>query len=97
MRIRVRVAGPQTGRRGIIRTEEGEKSMVVGQIRRMISVASVKAQCYSLLGRLETLGAGATAARGRRTEALDLNRRWRRARQAHFLSEKQGRNILLNY
>ena len=50
---RVRVSGPQVGRNGVIRTEEGEKAVVMGYIRRRISVASVKGQCFSLLGRLD--------------------------------------------
>ena len=68
--------------------------MVEGYIRRMVSITSVKAQCHSLLGRLETIGAGAPALMGRRKEALELDMRWRRSRKAHFLSEKQGWNIL---
>ena len=91
---RVRVAGPQRGRGGYMRTEEGEKSVIVGYIRRMVSITSIKAQCHSLLGRLEALGVGAPAARGRRKETLELDTRWRRARQAHCLSERQGWNIL---
>ena len=77
---RVRVAGPQTGRKGYQRTEEGEKSVIVGYIRRMIPITTVKAQCHSLPGRLEAIGAGAPAAMGRRKEAPDLDMRWRRAR-----------------
>ena len=91
---RVRVAGPQRGRKGFIRSEEGEKSIVVGQLRRMISVAAVRAQCHSLLGRLEGLGTGGVAARGRRQEAIDLDRRFRKQRQAQWVSERQGWNIL---
>ena len=90
---RVRVAGPQASRKGVMRTEEGEKSMVVAYIRRLVAVASVKAQCHSLLGRLEALGPGAAAARGRRKEAMELDRRWRRSAQASLLSERQGWNV----
>ena len=90
---RVRVAGPQAARKGVMRTEEGEKSVAVGYIRRLVSVASVKAQCHTLLGRLEALGPGAAAARGRRNLAIELDRRWRRSTQASILSEKQGWNV----
>ena len=90
---RVRVAGPQAGRKGVMRTEEGEKSVVMSYIRKRISVASVKAQCFSLLGRLEALGPGVAAARGRRREAIDLDKRYRRAARAAILSERQGWNI----
>ena len=91
---RVRMAGPQTGRKGYQRTEEGEKSVIVGYIRRMVSITTFKAQCHSLLGRLEAIGAGAPAAMGRRKEALELDMRWRRSRKAHCLSERQGWNIV---
>ena len=47
----------------------------------------------SLLGRLEALGPGVAAARGRRREAIDLDKRYRRATRAAILSERQGWNI----
>ena len=53
---RVRVAGPQRGRRGVQRSEDGERSMVVSSIRRRLSIAAVRAQSSSLLGHLEGLG-----------------------------------------
>ena len=54
---RARIADPQTrGRRGQTLTEEGIKSLAVGYIRRKLGIAAVKAQCHSLLGRLEGLG-----------------------------------------
>ena len=90
---RVRVAGPQGSRKGVMRCEEGEKALVVAYIRRLVSVASVKAQCYFLLGRLEAVGPGAAAARGRRNHALELEGRYRRATQASILSERQGFNV----
>ena len=90
---RVRVAGPSTGKRGLERTEEGEKSIVIGYLRRSLSVATVKAQAFSLLGRLEGLGPGAAAARSRRLQAAELDRQWRRQQQAYMLSQKQGFSI----
>ena len=69
---RVRVAGPQRGRKGVVRTEEGEKSIAVSFIRRTLSLASIRAQSHSLLGRLEGLGRGLTAAMGSRKEAWTL-------------------------
>ena len=54
------------------RSPEGERSLVVGQIRRRLSVAAVKAQCSSLLGRLEVIGPGMKEAAGRRARALDV-------------------------
>ena len=90
---RVRVAGPQRGRKGI-RSEEGERSVVVGQIRRKLSLAAIKAQCSSLLGRLESLGPGSSAAAGRRREALGLARKWDRELEEYNRSVLQGRNVL---
>jgi hypothetical protein len=91
---RVRVAGPQKGRRGMVRSEEGEKSIAVGYIRRTLSLAGIRAQSHSLLGRLEGLGRGVTAAMGRRNEALQLERVWHRERKATALSLRNGVNIL---
>ena len=87
---RVRVAGPSTGRRDKIRPEEGERAVVMGYLRRTLSVAAIKAQCSSLLGRLEGLGPGAAAARNRRRQALELERQTRLQQRAHDLSVKQG-------
>ena len=80
--------------RGDSRSEEGEKAVAVSYIRRRVSVAAVKGQCLSLLGRLEVLGPGTAAAAGRRKWALVQEQRWRRDRQAMLLSERQGRSIL---
>ena len=63
------MAGPQKGRRGMVRSEEGEKSIAVGYIRRTLSLAGIRAQSHSLLGRVEGLGRGLTTAMGRRNEA----------------------------
>ena len=63
-------------------------------IRRRVSVAAVKGQCVTLLGRLEVLGPGTAAAAGRRGEAKAQELRWKRARQAMLLGERQGRNII---
>ena len=93
---RVRVALPQSAavRRGDSRSEEGEKAVAVTYIRRRVSVAAVKGQCISLLGRLEVLGPGTAAAAGRRRWAQVQEQRWRKDRQAMLLSERQGRSIL---
>ena len=77
-----------------MRSEEGEKSVIVSSIRRKLSVAAVRAQCSSLLGRLEGLGTGAAAAAGRRREAMELDSRWRRERMAQIVSLRQGKNIM---
>ena len=41
---RVRVAVPQKGRRGVVRSAEGEKSIAAGFIRRTLSLAGIRAQ-----------------------------------------------------
>jgi hypothetical protein len=89
---RVRVAGPQRGRKGVVRLEEGEKSIAVPFIRRTHSLAAIRAQSqsHSLLGRLEGLGRGVTAAMGRRKEAFELER----VRKATGLSFRNEFNIL---
>ena len=91
---RAQVGEPQArGRKGTILTEEGVKSMAVGYIRRKLGITAVKAQCHSLLGRLEGIGPGATSAQGRRRRAEEQERLWSRERKAHSLSVKQGFNI----
>jgi hypothetical protein len=91
---RVQVAGPQRGRRGQFREEQAEIALQTAFLRRTVSVCGVKAQAFSLLGRLEGLGVGGSAAARRRTHALQLERRWGNLRRAHALSVRQGRNIL---
>ena len=63
---RVTVAMPQRGRMGVDRTLAGERSIVVGQIRRKLSVAPVSAQCLTLHGMLELIGTGLPEATARR-------------------------------
>ena len=91
---RVRVAGPQLGRRGQVRKEEAEIAITTSFIRRTLSVCGVRGQARTLLGRLEVLGPGAAAAARRRNFALELERRWGNQRRAEALSAAQGRSIL---
>ena len=58
----MRVAGVTRGKRGYWKTEEGERAVAISSLRRRLSVMAVKCQASSLLGRLETLGPGGTAA-----------------------------------
>ena len=92
---RVRVARPQAdaARRGDSRSEEGEKAVAVSYIRRRVSVAAVKGQCLSLLGRLEVLGPGAAAAAGRRRWAQVQEQRWRRDRQQTLASSSSSARV----
>ena len=91
---RVRVAGPQKGRRGQVRTEEAELAMTTSFLRRTLSVVGVRAQAKLLLGRLEVIGPGAGAAAGRRNYSLNLERIWANQRRADQLSRLQGKSLL---
>ena len=87
---RVQVAGVQRGRRGILRSEDAERAVAISRLRIKLGVATVRAQCTSLLGRLEQLGPGAGAARGRRRQAAHLERMWGQEHQAAELARSQG-------
>ena len=91
---RVREAGPQKARSGQLRTMEAELALTTSLLRRALSVVGVKAQARLLLGRLETIGPGATAAAGRRNYALNLERIWANERRADLLSRAQGKALL---
>ena len=81
------------GKRGNILTEQGIKGLAVGYIRRKLGIAAVKAQSYSLLGRVEGISPGAVSAAGRRRRAEEQERMWARERRAHQLAVKQGFSI----
>ena len=87
---RAGVAEPQAKKKGGRLTEEGVKALAVGFIRRRLSVAAIRAQCISLLGRLEVMGPGLTTASNRRRAAADQERIWRRERVAQELTDRQG-------
>ena len=87
---RVRVAGVQRGRKGVLRSEEAERAVAISHLRVRLGVAAVKAQCTSLLGRLEVLGPGTAAAVGRRQYAAQLNREWGKEQRAAELARRQG-------
>ena len=92
---RAKVAAPQSrGKKGVLLSEEGIKGLAVGFIRRKLGVAAVKAQCSSLLGRLEGIGPSASAAANRRSLAAGQERQWARERKAHSLAIKTGLNVL---
>ena len=87
---RVRTAGVKRGRRRLLRSEDAERSLAISSLRRRVSVAAVRGQTFTLLGWLETLGPGTTAAVGRRQQAKELEKRWRREEAAHALARRQG-------
>ena len=87
---RVRVAGPSRGKRGHMRSEEGERAVAISALRRRLGVLTVRCQSLSLLGRLEVLGPGTAAAAGRRWQAKELEQCWRKEQQAHTLARVCG-------
>ena len=60
---RLRAVGLQRGRESV----KGELGVLVGQVRRLLSVAAVKSQAECLLSRMRVIGKG-TAAAGRRRQ-----------------------------
>ena len=91
---RVRVAGPQKGKRGQVRSEQAELALTTAFLRRTLSLVGVRSQARLLLGRLEVIGPGAAAAAGRRNFALQQERIWANQRRADALSRLQGRALL---
>ena len=91
-----RVTGPQKGKRGQVRSEEAELAITTSFLRRTLSLAGVRAQSKLLLSRLEVIGpvAGANAAAGRRSNALNLERRMANQRRADQLSRMKGKALL---
>ena len=53
-------------------TVAGERAIVLGQLCRKLSMASIRAQCISLHGRLELIGTGLAEAATRRSAALAM-------------------------
>ena len=90
---RVRVAGVTRGRRGVFRSDEAERSLAISSLRRRLGVATVRAQAYSLHGRLDVMGPGTAAAAGRRRYAAESERRWRQEEQANSLARRYGRSF----
>ena len=92
---RVAVARPQRARMGletqgrVDRTVMGERAIVVGQIRRRLSVAAVRAQCLSLHGRLEVMGTGLKEAAARRTAGLAMDHSMEQGRMSFLQTLRQ--------
>ena len=79
---RVRIAGSSVDKRGLLRSEEGERAVAFANLRLRLSVMTVKYQARSLLGRLETLGPGGAGVAGRRGQAAAVEASWRRESRA---------------
>ena len=91
---RVRKAGVSRGRKGLLRSEEAERAIAITGLRRKLGVMAVRCQASSLLGRLETLGPGGAAAMGRRWQAAEIERQWRKEEQIHALATRQGYQVM---
>ena len=91
---RVKMIGPQLGKKGQYRSEKAEIAIVTSFIRRTLSVCGVKGQAWTIINRLDSLGPGSTMAVRRRNAALQLERRWSLLRRAHALSVQQGKTVL---
>ena len=87
---RVRETGVSRGRKGHLRTEEAERALAISSLRRRLGVLTARCQTHSLLGRLDVLGPGSTAAAGRRWQAAEIEKSWRIEDRAHSLAISQG-------
>ena len=80
-------------RRGREASEE-ELGVVVGQIRRALSTASVRAQSQCLISRLNCVGQGFAQAAKRRKWVAAEEERMRKERQAQWVGRERGRNLV---
>ena len=87
---RLKAEGLQQGRE----TVKGELGVLVGQMRRLLSVASVRAQAECLLSKLRQAGGGVGAANKRRGYAVREEGRWAREREAVMVGRRQGRRVV---
>ena len=78
---RVRAVGLARGRP----PSESELGVAIGQIRRRLSVASVRATSNCLLARVSLLGEGSRKAHGRRQQQAWQEEEMRKEMQAHWL------------
>ena len=68
--------------------------LLVGQIRRNLSVTAVRAQAECLLSRLRNVGSGTGAANRRRQGVVREEVNWARERQAQAVGRRQGRKVV---
>ena len=67
-----------------------EKALIVGQLRRRLSLAAIKAQVECLLGRINQAGNGNKQLAKKREWSLIQDERMRRERQAQWISKIEG-------
>ena len=70
-----------------------ELGVVMGEVRRALSLDFVRAQSLCLLSRLTYLGEGARAAAGRRQQATREEEERRRVQLAHYWAHVRGRGV----
>ena len=72
---------------------EGERSQIIGQIRRRLSTSFIRAIALCTISRVAYVGPTAKSAAGRREVAMRVERAMRLERQAywHFYMEGRGR------
>ena len=87
---KVKSLGLARGRQGT----EAELGIVVGQVRRMLSTTSVRAQAQCLLARMSQVGEGVGQAAKRRRWAAAEDERMRKERMAQWIGRVRGRNIV---
>ena len=76
------------------KAEAEAMGVLVGQMRRLLSVASVRAQAECLLSKLRQAGGGVGAANKRRGYAVREEGRWAREREAVMVGRRQGRKVV---
>ena len=89
---RLKAEGLQQGRESV----KGELGVLVGQVRRILSVTAVRAQAECLLSRLRNVGSGAGAACRRRQGVVREEVSWARERQAQAVGRRQGRKVVMH-
>ena len=82
------------GRRDRRRSRAAQLSALVADVRRQLSICSVKQQARLLLDRLCLIGDGASEAGRRRDWATQLEGKPGRRRQAQEVSRRQARSIV---
>ena len=87
---RVKSLGLARGRQGT----EAELGIVVGQVRRMLSTTSVRAQAQCLLARMSQVGERVGQAAKRKRWEVAEDERMRKERMAQWIGRVRGRNII---
>ena len=87
---RIKAVGLQGGRESV----KGEMGVLVGQVRRLLSIAAVKSQAECLLSRMRSMGRGTATATKRRQAAMSNEVIWAGEREAQRLGQSQRRKVV---